>query len=257
MITKKNYFRTIIVILVLAVSYLFLLWLISPGMFNTELYSENINVPSLDREPLIWSGQQIDSNMKSCEIGYWSLNKDIMDLINRHDIISHEITSTKGVEQDAASFNGTDSYIKIGHKDDFNIDDNNFAITVWIKLNQLKLRDRVFQIFHKGSEQKGYELQVSNEYLEFYAIDSKNRNMISSYPIRVTANEWHFVVVVGTDSDIYLYLDDQLLGQIPASVRTNNLNDLYIGYDPMLNEYWSGLIDELHIYNNCSHFVNF
>ena len=154
-----------------------------------------------------------------------------------------------GISGKALKFDGKNDYVKIPDAPSINIDDI-ITIEAWVQFNEGYV---IQSIISKSS------ISQANSFV-FPRFDKKNQftfwlhngdtwqtlNVGSVIPYM----EWNHVVGTYDGSEMKIYVDGTLTGAQSASGGiTTNTNPLSIGYQPGTREYFSGIIDEVRIYN--------
>jgi len=154
-----------------------------------------------------------------------------------------------GISGNALRFDGNNDYINIPDSPSLNII-GSMTIEAWI---QFKEGNMIQSIISKSS------IPQTNSFV-FPRFDKTNQltfwlNNGSSWQTLYVGNvipymEWHHVAGTYDGSYMKIYVDGTLAGTLPVSgAITTNTNPLTIGYQPGTPEYFSGIIDEVRIYN--------
>lgn len=154
----------------------------------------------------------------------------------------------------ALDFNGQNTYVEIGYSPLLNPD--SVSISLWFKPRGTQLSEA--DLLDKGHGGN------TNPYYSGYVLqyDGSHHNTInaiygngSNFPSLNTGgdfldNKWHHLVAILGADDIALYMDNQLINQIPGQgAITDNDSPLYIGRHRHIGRYFNGLIDDLCFYD--------
>ncbi len=150
---------------------------------------------------------------------------------------------------DVVNFDGIDDHINF--KNEFNLNNGNFSIEVWVKSGATNgTTQTIFSKRFDTSTNDGYDLRLVNNYISF---NWNNGNSITStYPI--DNNRWYHVAVTFSGSNYNLYIDGILVaGSIPGINPTSNSVNYIVGAMDQNNitpfNYFNGWMDELRIWN--------
>lgn len=181
-------------------------------------------------------------------VSYYKLNGNSNDSLGVNNGVDTDITYVAGKIKQAASFNGSTSYINIGNQANFS-GASEFTIAAWLDTNVLDSLNH-FAVSKWDSEAQWILRLGSNNLFQFYWNDGATES-IAANGVTMAVNQWYYVVAtfkIG-EQNIYvnniLYGTSALTGQIVAST-----NNVMIGIqDTGLNNPFNGLIDEIGIWN--------
>ncbi|OHD66681.1 MAG: hypothetical protein A2096_02195 [Spirochaetes bacterium GWF1_41_5] len=169
--------------------------------------------------------------------------------------INGDIAWVQGIDGQALSFNGSNSYINMSNKSDWNISGTDHSITLNFKLAAAPTEDytRIIDRFSGGTPGAGYLIAVrSGEYSGRISIiqRSDGGNVVSLLsPGAYVDNEWHkLLYTVDTLSKTaYLFIDDQLVCQDSYTGNLLNCNgELIIGRNRIsAQQYLNGILDNI------------
>lgn len=219
-------------------------------------------------------------NYKNNKLDYvmdFSPQKNTVNIINpklityQDGIPTTPQTSSSGV---SANFNG--SYLMVKHKDRFNFNSgSDFAFSFWINIppTQSILTNNFNSLFDKKTSnttvQNGEDLVntsiVANSYPFDITISNSNevvsgsiyfkqKSELTSVEISssaLTSSVWHHVVCQKTGSEYQIWLDGILntSSSLHISDKVTNNSEFYICDDGTGQNYFSGSLDEIRIYN--------
>jgi hypothetical protein len=145
------------------------------------------------------------------------------------------------------NFDGIDD--NINFKNNFNLDNGNFSIEVWIKSNATNANTQTIISKHLSpSSTDGYDLRLVNNRISF---NWNNNSIIANHAIDI--NRWYHIAVTFNGTDYKLYIDG-ILDKTASGVNpTLNNIDYIVGAmsqntDTPYN-YYNGYADELRIWN--------
>jgi hypothetical protein len=190
-------------------------------------------------------------------VGYWSFNEGNGTIISDQSGNNNNGTLylgssgntdpskawSPGISGTALSFDGVDDYVEVKHADSLNL--NYMSLALWLKWKSPM--DDWPILINKGGK---FYLQLANTRKLYFLI----RSDVSSYYIFsntiLAENTWYFVVATydGLYMKIYINgnLDNSLSVSITVATTTANLR---IGGETYSGSRFSGLIDEVRIYN--------
>jgi len=159
-------------------------------------------------------------------------------------------TWTTGMHGTALSFDGTDDDMKIPDDASLNITDS-FTIEAWVYPNDVSIPGTIYSRYSGNS---GYELRIEPGYtpdrLIVVIADGSTWKNVSDVNNVLITKDWQHVVGTFDGTNLRLYIDTVLVGgpeasNLPASASA----DAHIGSRSGSHHFWSGLIDDVRIYN--------
>jgi hypothetical protein len=148
------------------------------------------------------------------------------------------------------TFNGSNTYAQItGYKGISGA--NERTITMWIKGSTGSTAQA---LIGWGADSTGARYMIDID----ETIDAVEVEISGGYRTATTDiidGEWHFIAVVfsGTDvSDHAIYIDgvaESITSTSAQALSTGSTQDVLIGSDPFVSEYFNGAIDEVRIYS--------
>jgi hypothetical protein len=125
----------------------------------------------------------------------------------------------------AIVFDGTNDYVTMGAKEDFNFDTGNFTVGCWFKSSQDK---QYAGLVGKSFDAYGWSLQLSSGKIRQTYTPSE---IIS--PLSYNDNNWHYAIMVcqSLSQNMYMYVDGMLIGStsMPSSSTPPINAPLWIG----------------------------
>jgi uncharacterized protein (TIGR02145 family) len=193
--------------------------------------------------------------------GYWKFDEGygtttFDNSINKNNgTISGAVWTNNGKFGKALGFNGSSSYVDVGHNASLEMGTHDISISAWIKTNSTS--DQA--IIYKGGgdpTDEGYFFWYypTNGDLRFYLSDGATRIYPDSDDnLNINDGNWHHVVVsVNRSGSVIFYKDGRSVGSFDISSSfvgtdiTNSGVNLDIGWVPAM--VFNGLIDEVKIY---------
>ena len=207
-------------------------------------------------------------------VAHWTFDGNYTEAINGLDTKSggKNITYIDGVHGKAAVFNGKDNYLYVEADPVLNFgnsrseNNDNFTISAWINLGNSKYGDKY--LLDKGNNigwdkndgsywTNPYRLKFDTcepiiELSNWYEEESAGCISEGSSVTRdkhVEGEEWFLLTITYDGSRVKIYHDNTLLTQsVYSEGITFNNDDLYIGTDCRLKDYFKGAVDDLRLY---------
>ncbi|MFZ7138684.1 MAG: DUF2341 domain-containing protein, partial [archaeon] len=207
---------------------------------------------SLDTEFLMYYGNPESSSQENPNgvwssggfVGVWHLEDGADSSSYGNDGAVYGATQTEGQVDGAYSFDGTDDYVIVSNAND--IDSPSFSVLAWVNSSSVQ-----GGILWQGSYYPAYSLYFSdNQQLQTIIEANGGRGTISSFT--VDAGEMTLVgLVFDAENEQISFIKNDLIENkgwwgFQHSVYAGNL---YLGRQLQSNEYFSGVIDEVRIYD--------
>ncbi|MDT7859210.1 MAG: LamG domain-containing protein [Candidatus Aenigmarchaeota archaeon] len=156
---------------------------------------------------------------------------------------------TNGKFGKALSFDGVDDYVGISASPTLNIT-NQITIEAWVL--PLSFGGNPGRgILRKGDDSYAYELVVNSDgYPQLWLYSGTDNGLTATQAISL--NSWNFIVGTYNNSNMKLYINENLVGEraIGSITILNNNQILTIGaWDLGYLRHWNGTIDEVRVYN--------
>lgn len=198
----------------------------------------------------------LDSNL----IGYWPLNGNMVDeSVNSNNGINFNCSLTSdnnGILDNAYEFDGSTSYIELPSS--YTGLTLPFSISAWVKKTELNVYEHIFSSSSGANNYEGLYLGVNpsgNVQISYGDGDlagsgsRRTKATNSSIPI----DEWVCIaVVVNGPNDMLIYVNSVDQGGTYSGTGGNLMNgqgNAMIGRALHNMNYWSGMIDEVRLYN--------
>ncbi|MBO8131041.1 MAG: T9SS type A sorting domain-containing protein [Candidatus Marinimicrobia bacterium] len=207
----------------------------------------------------IWtfSTEDIASEM----VAYWKFNRSsgticIDETGNRnYAYLKGDVSWQEGLEGNAIYFAGSGGYVYVEHSKEIDFSILPFTITFWMKPEITESKQIIFskRELLNGELTLGYDISLRNEnQLKFSIFGSKGTVSLSGN-IPTDGTNWVFVVAQreGEGGQVKLYINGELVdSKQDAAGNIFNKSYLYIGRDILGNDYYTGYLDEVKIFNN-------
>ena len=146
-----------------------------------------------------------------------------------------------------AYFDGVDGQILIGPGDENGFGDltSEFSVMAWINPDQFGSKNRVFGSAPHGGA--GWGWGTANDHLELTTWGVKDYDE----PEPLELDEWtHAAIVLDGDFEAHFYINGEFVGTQPhPSEGLPTANDFYIGFACCGPEHFSGLLDEVAVFD--------
>ncbi len=181
---------------------------------------------------------------------FYTLNNNVLDSSgNGNSGTAYNLNSyVSGVFGNAASFNGTSSYVALPNN---LVNNNDFTISFWINPSAFGAWDTIFGAYANDGLNKGFQISLNNGAVTFLSYSSNGDMNFASSGISI--NNWWHVVVTYNALDCVIYLN---------GVANNNAtppgNRVYTSQNPYrlgaLDDvgttvgFFPGLIDQVRVF---------
>jgi len=187
-------------------------------------------------------------------VGYWKFDEgsgtaaaDSSGNGNTGTLINGPVWTT-GKVNEALSFNGTNSYVKV--TDASSLDPNTITVAAWIYPANPNSSSQQ-SIIAKDGVQRAFDFKIVNAKLQMTFETGSNSAAISGNTV-LSANTWYFVAATYDGSKMNVYVNGTLDGSGAANLPTgwdNNAQPLTIGGVGNGVVYFSGMLDEVRMYS--------
>ncbi len=204
-------------------------------------------------QSLIVSGKEsvLDNNISSGLVGHWKFDEaagtiayDATRNNNSGTLVNNPVSIPLCKIGSCLNFNSLNStYVNVPDSDVLN--PQAISLTAWVYLTESPTANG--NIVSKG-DNSGYRFRISNTSKVAW-FDRGCTNCISSNQI-VSQNTWVHIVVTGDSSGLKIFLNGALdNSNVVAYGALNTATSLKIGAEPAYNEYFTGYIDDVRVYN--------
>ncbi|MHC4642317.1 MAG: lamin tail domain-containing protein, partial [Planctomycetota bacterium] len=155
-------------------------------------------------------------------------------------------TWTTGRFDGALSFDGNGDYVSFASNDA--LASESVTVQAWIRLSEFAGMYNPIMIQHLGRD--GYYLYVTSYRPSFYLIGGGGiASALAISPETIETEKWYHVAGTNDGTDIKLYIDGNLKATSPSTGFLGFDYNAYIGCEPAYSFYYTGLIDDVRIYN--------
>lgn len=234
-------------------------WIDEPKIYNYARTADQIKQDYNSRGSASSQGSSVNlgSNKNSNSlsdglVGYWKMDEGVGTNIT--DSSGNNNTGTFGTGTSAptwtsgkfgigTSFDGND-YINAGTSSIFNLN-NQFSFETWINVSSLTPS---WQFIMGKSSYWGVNdagLHIKSTGLEFFVDNCRDSDYFT-----ITTNKWYHIVGVYNGTNRQLYVDGKLEKNSSCTGKTlNNAYNFSIGADNEFTYNYSGLMDDVRLYN--------
>ena len=224
------------------------------GIYSVRLTSTEMSIIS-SPAILVISGENND--LEQGVIAHYKFDGNANDSAHILDGSSHGgVTYANGMFGEAASFNGSSSYVKV---DSNKIVSDNFTVSTFVKTSADPSESMVLVAYNNYNARYGWGLDMwgsNGGKLRFRLVSSNGGDHRSISVDNTTLDgQWHHVAGVNDGSMLNVYIDGELIDSSPsAPVLWDSSMHLFIGADRpesgVNNDWWlDGQLDETRIYN--------
>lgn len=160
--------------------------------------------------------------------------------------VTNNVTFAPGISGLAASFDGSTSYIQVNESPSLELA-GPMTITAWVNPSA---EGALNCIVDKDAQFLGYNLYLENGGVQMRVSSTRGTAAVTGGSVPL--NTWSHVAGVFTGSQILVYQNGSLVGQVPAPSGLSNISkNLYIGMwgAPGSGRFFQGQIDNVRIYN--------
>jgi hypothetical protein len=222
------------------------------GIWNTALTEQEVKELYEAQK-----GQWLDTNL----VAYYKFNGNANDSARGHNgtLEGNANTTAQGLwDSNALDLDGTGDYVSIAENDDLKFD-NNLTISAWVNSNTFNMSQNGHGIFSYGSGSNGYALEVIESdhgtypsMLRFMGMGLTDNSVFGTFSLEL--NTWYHIVAGYDGSELFIYVNGELDDSDPSTgtITTPTTYGPRVGYAHFTggsDNYWSGLIDEVKIYN--------
>ena len=151
---------------------------------------------------------------------------------------------TKGI-----NFDGIDDYAKIKHNDSLKFGTGDFSVCTWFKTPEIFGTNSYQQILVKRNNPPSagnFEIEFSLSTKKLKVLVNDKSNFTTTI---LKENNYYFSCFTRESGLVKIYLNGELESSFTSVGNVDSNNDIYLGNDPFVNQYFKGLIDEIKIYN--------
>ena len=199
------------------------------------------------REGLVghWSFDGPDMSQSTNNV--WALDRSGQ---GNNGVLKNMATSTArkiGKLGQALSFDGVNDYTHINSPTGIPDLNGNKTYSAWIKYSSLPTGDNTIMMSRNTCCSAGIYLRVNSTDLVVSRIGDAETLVSTSN--RPSANQWHHVLYTYDGTTNRLYVDGAEVANSATAPYAGATNVVYIGTWNETDNFWSGLIDEVRVYN--------
>ena len=207
---------------------------------NTEVTGYTLN--SEDTYTVNWPADKYG-------VAYWPLNLDVKDVGGNYDGTATDITYTNGKFSQAASFNGSSSYIERANFGGIVNTSNAFSYSFWVYFNSISIYDWVIGIQQAGSPYAGVGLfgNASNK-LGIAVAGAGPQSMTDT----LSLSTWMHIAFTHDGSGNYkCYVNGGTPITYSGVTSSNSANPLRLGLSSVSGwDYFDGILEQVRIYTS-------
>ena len=155
--------------------------------------------------------------------------------------------STSGKYGGALSFNGTTARVNVPNSSSLQLTS---AMTLEAWVNPSATTSKWRDVIYKGNDNYYLEVTSSNSSKPAGGGTFAGTNANAYGTAALTANTWSYLALTYDGATLRLYVNGALVGsQARTGATATSTSQLQIGGDSLFSQYFSGLIDEVRVYN--------
>jgi hypothetical protein len=222
----------------------------------STLYAETVDtVESLDPLNVDTTDTLQVLGDSSC-VATYRFENDETDLSGNYDGTGTAIQYAAGRYGQAASFNGSSSYIS-GLPTLTNPSGSSFSVSLWVNTNSTDKNIFGGVVDEPAEYDSIFRIRVNSSGQAFTDYRPSQEAVISTVEINgstsISDGNWHHIVSIVTDSQIKLYVDGSEASNSPKSITgTTNVTNAVIGAlnnRGTIQDYLNGSIDQVRVFN--------
>lgn len=163
-------------------------------------------------------------------------------------------TDRFGQSNSAYSFNGNGNHILVSDSPLFAFGQNPYSISFWFNLNDTSTYQPFIGQWGDGHNERSFLAHYNydnNGHIRLHEEDGVNFNY-SDLPHVISSGEWHQMSIVRElTGNTKIYLDALYIGSVANRFTIQDaVSPLFIGKDPNVSQSYSGLLDDIRIYDS-------
>jgi len=214
----------------------------------------------------LYFSQHLHNSLGSWAAGIWSFDEgsgttanDISGWGNNGTLVDSPVWRCAGVDLNftpsgqgcSLEFDGVNNYVDLGSAvslDNAFENKQQFTIELWLNSQVVTPRSEVVLSKWVVSPMNGWVLRLNDARLPYFHIREGADVMYANAPTSTMLNKWHHIAITRDTQNITVYLDSKAGTPVTTSLNISAADaNLLIGY-AVLNNYFSGFIDEVRIY---------
>ena len=168
-----------------------------------------------------------------------------MKLITSIITIMILLTCITTAQNYSLSFDGSDDYVSVPSNSVYTVSDN-YTIETWINSSSDGLQSLI-----QGWYGFGFQIYLTNGTIHFVLREPSGNGVGFSSTTQIADGNWHHIAAVLNEDNVSVFVDGALEteGTFNNTVTGNGSDNLSFGHSPWASEYYSGLLDEIRIWN--------
>ena len=184
-------------------------------------------------------------------LDWWAAENNLYDNIGTNNgILNGGARFTSGEVGQALSFDGLSGYVNVPESLSLDLFLTNITVELWININPQSPNQNWRSIISKGNSSWRLQLVPGTGFVNF-AANGLTSDLTSTHSLN--DGKWHHLAAVYNSTNISIYIDGILdASKFSTGLIAQNKNPIYLGASPEAPSayYFTGLIDELSLYNS-------
>lgn len=221
-------------------------------IFNKALSQNEVDTLNLETAT-VHTATTDDNAYQAFNVGYWKLDNNGDDEKNTYDATENNITYEFGRYGQAASFNGTNSYLQVSHDNSFNWTSFN-TLSLWVNFDNINSGNTV-GIAAKGANSSNFGWYLyklnSDDSIYFQSYNTSDAASTLDSGVVPIAGNWYHICVTGDSTTNKLYINGVEKDSASAVTATSTNDNLIFGrfYSNVASNHFEGKIDQIRWFN--------
>lgn len=221
-------------------------------LFNKALSQNEVDTLNLETAT-VHTATTDDNAYQAFNVGYWKLDNNGDDEKNTYDATENNITYEFGRYGQAASFNGTNSYLQVSHDNSFNWTSFN-TLSLWVNFDNINSGNTV-GIAAKGANSSNFGWYLyklnSDDSIYFQSYNTSDAASTLDSGVVPIAGNWYHICVTGDSTTNKLYINGVEKDSASAVTATSTNDNLIFGrfYSNVASNHFEGKIDQIRWFN--------
>lgn len=172
----------------------------------------------------------------------------VFDENNTYNAVQTDTSKSPSLVDGSWGFDGTDDYLEIADDNSLRINDK-FTISVWVYASSFPSPGNTI-IAKRDGNSLYYHLRASNTGEVILLLHDGTSLDVLTFGYTLPTSQWKHLDLIRDENNISLYVDGNYKGSNTSSLDISANDDItFIGAYTYGNQVWSGLIDEVKIYD--------
>ena len=221
-------------------------------IFNKAISSSEVST-LYGETATVYTATTDDNAYQAFNVGYWKLDNNGDDEKNTYDATENNITYEFGRYGQAASFNGTNSYLQVSHDNSFNWTSFN-TLSLWVNFDTINSGNTV-GIAAKGANSSNFGWYLyklnSDDSIYFQSYNTSDAASTLDSGVVPIAGNWYHICVTGDSTTNKLYINGVEKDSASAVTATSTNDNLIFGrfYSNVASNHFEGKIDQIRWFN--------